>query len=97
MMPPWCTSTSETVWAFVLGVGSTYLHVSPRSALMATPQPVPTTTRLESALMPKAEGSSRSTGLAQKSSGGRALAGWNQVAPPSRLTLMPARLFTRPS
>jgi len=47
--------------------------------------------------MPNADGSFRRTAAVQKPAGGIAVAGRVQVTPASLLTLMPERLFTRPS
>ena len=84
----------------IAGVGSTKVHVAPASVLMARPQLVPMKTRLAfagSIAMPKAAGSVRRVPVRQKLAGGVAVAGCVQVAPPSVLTLIPERLFARPS
>ena len=81
-------------------MGSTKRHVDPPSLLIASPQFVPTYTLFAlagSKAMPNADGSSRRSAVRQKFSGGVADDGCVHVEPPLVLTLMPARLCTRPS
>ncbi|TMK23951.1 MAG: hypothetical protein E6G64_17990 [Actinobacteria bacterium] len=91
--------------AGVSGVGSTNRHVAPESVLIATPQSVPTKTLFGAPgwmPMPIADGSLMRGAAQLKPAGvfaavGVAVAGCVQVVPPSVLTLIPARLTTRPS
>jgi hypothetical protein len=76
------------------------VQFSPPSVLLANPQLVPTKMCAEfcgSKEIPNAEGSFTFAGNAQNPAGGLVEAGLVQLTPPSWLTLMPAKLFTRPS
>ena len=100
MMPPWCTTTSPTSSAGSPVSDPRTSMSAPASVLMARPQLVPMKTRFAfagSMAMPKAAGSDRRCAVRQKLTGGVAVAGWVQVMPPSLLTLIPERLFARPS
>ena len=92
--------TSQTSLAVVPGVGSTNVQVAPESVLLAIPQFVPTNTLFAASgrtEMPNADGSVLRAFEQVKPPGGVAVAGFDQVAPASELTSMPASELTRPS